>query len=192
MANNKKPAPNKKNVKPGMPKFNFYWIYGIAIAAIIGFSLFGNAPTGNREINFGKFQEMAEKGHVEKITYVKNTGLAEVTLKREAIDNNEEYNKFKSQTIFNKSRVHFTFDAPPNEEFYKELKEINDKLSVENQFTIAFGMQEDYSWLTSLLFFVGIIALWFFYYEKDVRWRSRRWRWRWPNLQYWKIKSKII
>ncbi|MDB4088039.1 ATP-dependent zinc metalloprotease FtsH [Flavobacteriales bacterium] len=162
MANNKKPAPNKKNVKPGMPKFNFYWIYGIAIAAIIGFSLFGNAPTGNREINFGKFQEMAEKGHVEKITYVKNTGLAEVTLKREAIENNEDYTKFRSQTIFNKSRVHYTFDAPPNEEFYKELKEINDKLSLENQFTIAFGMQEDYSWLTSLLFFVGIIALWFF------------------------------
>ena len=162
MADNKKPTSNKKNAKSGMPKFNFYWIYGIAIAAIIGFSLFGNAPSGNREINFGKFQEMAEKGHVETITYVKNTGLAEVTLKRDAINNNEEYSKFRSQSIFNKSSVNYTFNAPPNEEFYKELKEINDKLPIDKQFNIAFGMQEDYSWLTSLLFFVGIIALWFF------------------------------
>ena len=162
MADKKKPTSNKKNAKSGMPKFNFYWIYGIAIAAIIGFSLFGNAPSGNREINFSKFQEMAEKGHVETITYVKNTGLAEVNLKRDAINNNEEYSKFRSQSIFNKSSVNYTFNAPPNEEFYKELKEINDKLPVDKQFNIAFGMQEDYSWLTSLLFFVGIIALWFF------------------------------
>ena len=162
MADNKKTAPKKNNSKPGMPKFNFYWIYGIAIAAIIGFSVFGNAPTGNRVINFGKFQEMAEKGHVDKITYVKNTGIAEVSLKQEAIDNNEEYSNFRRQTVFNRSRVNYSFDAPPNEEFYKELKEINDKLPVEKQFTIAFGMQQDYSWLTSLLFFVGIIALWFF------------------------------
>jgi ATP-dependent metalloprotease FtsH len=162
MADKKKPTSNKKNAKSGMPKFNFYWIYGIAIAAIIGFSLFGNAPSGNREINFSKFQEMAEKGHVETITYVKNTGLAEVNLKRDAINNNEEYSKFRSQSIFNKSSVNYTFNAPPNEEFYKELKEINDKLPIDKQFNIAFGMQEDYSWLTSLLFFVGIIALWFF------------------------------
>tara|TARA_B110000977_G_scaffold36038_2_gene48210 strand:+ start:8689 stop:10719 length:2031 start_codon:yes stop_codon:yes gene_type:complete len=162
MADKKKPTSNKKNAKSGMPKFNFYWIYGIAIAAIIGFSLFGNAPSGNREINFSKFQEMAEKGHVETITYVKNTGLAEVNLKRDAIKNNEEYSKFRSQSIFNKSSVNYTFNAPPNEEFYKELKEINDKLPIDKQFNIAFGMQEDYSWLTSLLFFVGIIALWFF------------------------------
>ncbi len=162
MADNKKTAPKKNNSKPGMPKFNFYWIYGIAIAAIIGFSVFGNAPTGNRVINFGKFQEMAEKGHVDKITYVKNTGIAEVSLKQEAIDNNEEYSNFRRQTVFNRSRVNYSFDAPPNEEFYKELKEINDKLPAEKQFTIAFGMQQDYSWLTSLLFFVGIIALWFF------------------------------
>ena len=162
MADKKKPTSNKKNAKSGMPKFNFYWIYGIAIATIIGFSLFGNAPSGNREINFSKFQEMAEKGHVETITYVKNTGLAEVNLKRDAINNNEEYSKFRSQSIFNKSSVNYTFNAPPNEEFYKELKEINDKLPIDKQFNIAFGMQEDYSWLTSLLFFVGIIALWFF------------------------------
>ena len=162
MADKKKPTSNKKNAKSGMPKFNFYWIYGIAIAAIIGFSLFGNAPSGNREINFSKFQEMAEKGHVETITYVKNTGLAEVNLKRDAINNNEEYSKFRSQSIFNKSSLNYTFNAPPNEEFYKELKEINNKLPIDKQFNIAFGMQEDYSWLTSLLFFVGIIALWFF------------------------------
>ena len=162
MADNKKTAPKKNNSKPGMPKFNFYWIYGIAIAAIIGFSVFGNAPTGNRVINFGKFKEIGKKAHVNKITYVKNTGIAEVSLKQEAIDNNEEYSNFRRQTVFNRSRVNYSFDAPPNEEFYKELKEINDKLPAEKQFTIAFGMQQDYSWLTSLLFFVGIIALWFF------------------------------
>lgn len=163
MAERKRPnTPNKKDTKPTLPKFNFYWIYGIAIAAIIGFSLFGNSPTGKKNIDKNKFQELVEKGFVEKITLIKNTGIAEVTLKKESIENNKEFSDLRKQTIFNRSQIHFTFDAPPMDEYYKELKEINNNLPKENQFNVTFGVQEDYSWLTSLLFFVGIIAIWFF------------------------------
>lgn len=163
MAERKRPnTPNKKDTKPTLPKFNFYWIYGIAIAAIIGFSLFGNSPAGKKNIDKNKFQELVEKGYVEKITLIKNTGIAEVTLKKESIDNNKEFTDLRKQTIFNRSQIHYTFDAPPMDEYYKELKEINNNLPKEKQFNVTFGVQEDYSWLTSLLFFVGIIAIWFF------------------------------
>jgi ATP-dependent metalloprotease FtsH len=161
MADKKQTPPNKNKNKNNLPKFNFYWIYGIAIAAIIGFSLFGNTPQANGVIDNYKFQEMAENGDVEKITYIKNTGKAEVRLKPDAINENEDYKAFRSPTMFNRTSPHFVFDAPPSEDFYKELKELNDKLPQEKQFAIKFGVQQDYSWLTSLLFFVGIILIWF-------------------------------
>ena len=77
MADKKRPTPpNKKDAKSNLPKFNFYWIYGIAIAAIIGFSLLGNTPQGNKDIDKNKFQEWASKGYVEKITINKIGGNA--------------------------------------------------------------------------------------------------------------------
>lgn len=161
MANeNKKTPPNKNKNKNNLPKFNFYWIYGIAIAVIIGFSVLGGANGGRGVIDNYKFQEMAQNGEVEKITYIKNTGKAEVRLKSDAIANNDDYKSFRKPTMFNQSSPHFVFDAPPSEDFYKELKELNNKLPIDKQFTIKFGIQEDYSWLGSLLFVVVIIIVW--------------------------------
>mgnify|MGYP000238776782 CR=1 FL=1 len=161
MANKKQTPPKKNNSKNNLPKFNFYWIYGIAIAAIIGFSLFGNAPQGKGVVDNTKFQEMAQNGDIEKITYIKNTGKAEVRLKADAIKENDDYKAFRKPSMFNRSSPHYVFDAPPSEDFYKELKDLNDKLPADKQFAIKFGVQEDYSWLTSLLFFAAIILVWF-------------------------------
>ena len=111
MADKKTTPPKKNSNKNNLPKFNFYWIYGVAIAAIIGFSLFGNTPQGKAIIDNYKFQEMAQNGDVEKITYIKNTGKAEVRLKATAIENDDKYKAFRKPTMFNRTSPHYVFDA---------------------------------------------------------------------------------
>ncbi|MGB1040402.1 MAG: ATP-dependent zinc metalloprotease FtsH [Flavobacteriales bacterium] len=158
---NKRPTPPKKDNKSGLPKFNFYWIYGIAIAAIIGFSLFGNNTQGKGVIDKNKFEEWAQKGYVEKIIINKRDGSAQVTIKKDIVNSVEEFSGSKSATVF-RSKGLYTFDTPPFEEYYKELKELNNTLNEETKFILKYNVPEDYSWLSTLLFFAVIIAVWFF------------------------------
>ena len=156
---------DNKNEKPVIPKFNFYWIYGIAIAALFAFTFFGNKNGGSsksREINRIKFEELVQKGHVDRIKLVKNTGIAEVIIHDSIVRTNEKYKGFNKPSMFYGAKYHFYFNAPPMEEYYKELKVINDKLPYNKKFNIEFDLKEDYSGMYSILFFVGIIALWFF------------------------------
>ena len=53
--NNRKTPPKNSKNKNNLPKFNFYWIYGIAIVAIVGFSLMGGSATGKGVIDNYKF-----------------------------------------------------------------------------------------------------------------------------------------
>ena len=158
---NKRPTPPQKDNKSGLPKFNFYWIYGIAIAAIIGFSLFGNNTQGKGVIDKNKFEEWAQKGYVEKIIINKRDGSAQVTIKKDIVNSVEEFSGSKSATVF-RSKGLYTFDTPPFEEYYKELKELNNTLNEETKFILKYNVPEDYSWLSTLLFFAVIIAVWFF------------------------------
>lgn len=163
MADKKRPTPpNKKDAKSNLPKFNFYWIYGIAIAAIIGFSLLGNTPQGNKDIDKNKFQEWASKGYVEKITINKIGGNAEVIIKKDALENNEEFKDRAKQTVFNRTSGHYFFETPPYEEYYKELKDLNNNLPETKQFSLKYYTPKNYDWLGTLLFFAVIIAVWFF------------------------------
>ena len=161
MADKKQTPPKNNNSKNNLPKFNFYWIYGIAIAAIIGFSLFGNSGQLNKKsINFDKFTEMANRGDVESIKYVHNTGKAEVTLTSDAIKENDDYKAFRKPSMFNKGNPHYIFVAPPHEEFYKELKDLNNNLPDGKSFDIEFDLEPDTGWIYNLLFFAGIILIW--------------------------------
>ncbi len=64
---------DKRNEQPEKEKpkrsFNFYWIYGIIILAILSINLFQN--TGSMvKINPMEYQEMASKGDVDHIVIV--------------------------------------------------------------------------------------------------------------------------
>ena len=74
----------ENNNKPGMPKFNTYWIYGLIALMIIAAQLFlvqfGNVD----KINYSEFEQYVRRGDVKKIVVV-NGNKAEIYLTKEAL-----------------------------------------------------------------------------------------------------------
>ncbi|MCW3104447.1 MAG: ATP-dependent metalloprotease FtsH [Bacteroidetes bacterium] len=75
--------------KPNLPKspFNFYWIYGIIAVALIAFQLMGSYKGGLKEVQSNVFYESMLKQHqVDKIVIISNEHVAEITLKKEFLN----------------------------------------------------------------------------------------------------------
>ena len=68
------PAGKKK------PKFNIYWIYGIAFAALIGYNFFRGVAVAGAETSEVKFYEMVKLGDVEKTKTIRNKSIVRVFL----------------------------------------------------------------------------------------------------------------
>lgn len=82
----KNQLPGTDGNKPKLPKFNLYWAYGlVAIALIIVSTMnFGQGP---QSISYSVFKNrMLPSGDIKKIVKIRNEGVAEITLKEDAID----------------------------------------------------------------------------------------------------------
>ena len=62
------------------PKFNIYWIYGIAFAALIGYNWMRGVAVAGVETSEVKFYEMVKMGDVEKTKTIRNKNLVRVFL----------------------------------------------------------------------------------------------------------------
>ncbi len=82
----KKPAPKNDGGKPKLPKFNLYWAYGLVAIALIVVSTL-NLGQGTQSITYSKFKnEVLPSGNIEKIVKIRNEGVAEITIKEDALD----------------------------------------------------------------------------------------------------------
>ena len=75
--NTNKPPQNQPNL-PKM-KFNWYWLYGI-VAVVLIILHFTDDQVALKEVEYGTFKKYVEKGYVDKVTIIKNEGIAEVSL----------------------------------------------------------------------------------------------------------------
>ncbi len=66
MSNNK----NKKKIKGKLPKFNFYWVYGIVAVILISINLFNPVNTGVLKTNYSEFKSFIENRQVRKIEVI--------------------------------------------------------------------------------------------------------------------------
>ncbi len=105
---------NKKNEnpfgdrKPGAPKFNMYWIWGILLLGFIIISFLPSNP-GIRT-NWNEVREKILSNDVERLEIL-NDRVVKVYLKKEALDN-EKYKDVKkqSQSLFNQNAPHYYFE----------------------------------------------------------------------------------
>ncbi len=82
---NRKSGPDSGNKKP---RFNLYWIYGLAFVALIGYNLVRGVTIAGIETSEVTFYELVKKGHVEKTKTVPNKDLVRVFLYRDSVRNN--------------------------------------------------------------------------------------------------------
>src|ERR1700679_1927884 len=124
----KNPLPNK----PFKPKFNFYWVWGIIVLALIVTEVFNTVNTNSQEINFPSFVEklLAPK-YVSKIVVVNNDeadiylnklGLSQPQFKDAARNpNGPQFNvKIISGDSFMQSLNDAQKTYPENEKIYPE------------------------------------------------------------------------
>ncbi|MBK6368422.1 MAG: ATP-dependent zinc metalloprotease FtsH [Flavobacteriales bacterium] len=155
---------DKRNEQPEKEKpkrsFNFYWIYGIIILAILSINLFQN--TGSMvKINPMEYQEMASKGDVDHIVIV-NDQVVKVFIKKDRLGKEPHRSKIKGSPISGDNIVgpHYAFnqgtaDVQKNE-IVTDAKKYGIPYEYETQDTRGWDI------LYWMIFFGAMIAIWMF------------------------------
>ncbi|HNP32188.1 MAG TPA: ATP-dependent zinc metalloprotease FtsH [Flavobacterium sp.] len=149
MANEKKPT--------GF-KLSPWWIYGILIAIFIALNYVGGAGfQDTAKITYSKFNDLLEKGQIEKVV-VYNKTEGEAYLTKEALK--DKANKKVATDILGNTNKgpHYSFDIGNDEVFQNNIE----KAKKENKLKV-FDFKVKSNWselLISLLPIVVIIGLW--------------------------------
>lgn len=154
--------PNKKST-PKPPKFNFMWIYAIAVIGLLVVPYFFGGSGGSL-VNFQTFEStMLKKGDVDKIVAYKNGDLvvAEVYIKKDSLSKTQ-YASVRDKRSFNmandNAQYYFT-DAS-----YESLKQ--SVLNAQKDIPDAQKVQPTYeqhesifsSWLVQTIIMVALFA----------------------------------
>ncbi|MBL0356272.1 MAG: ATP-dependent zinc metalloprotease FtsH [Chitinophagaceae bacterium] len=73
------------------PRFNIYWIYGLAFAALIGWNLFRGVAIAGIETSEVSFYEMIKMGDVEKTKTIRNKNIVRVFLYQDSVKKHEDF-----------------------------------------------------------------------------------------------------
>ncbi|MGE5943321.1 MAG: ATP-dependent zinc metalloprotease FtsH [Flavobacteriales bacterium] len=156
-------AKDKKNIKENKPKFNPYWIYGIALAIFIGFQIFNSSGYEDGSItNPTEFFKFVENGDVDKVEIV-NQKLAKVYLTKEA-EEKEIHKKSKPNTLLPSATKlpNYKFEFGELEIFQNKLNKVieENNLNLEPVYITEENHLTDF--LLGLLPFILLIGVWIF------------------------------
>jgi cell division protease FtsH len=111
-----KKTPLNKNIKP--PKFNFYWIYGIIFALILGYQFLNSGNLSSKNLSENEFKTILKDNDIAKIEIV-NKDIADIYIKESSLDK-EKYKKDKN-SFYNSSMPLYSYDFGDLQNFEKEL-----------------------------------------------------------------------
>ena len=164
--NNKK-SNNSSNNK--LPKFNFYWIYGIVAVVLIGINLMNFNGFYTKKIEENQLWEWIDKQKVQQVEIVNNSEV-KVYINKKYINDPEFTNNGK-----NRNNYQYSFEIPKDHssELYQKLldkarKNKEEGLSNENNFKVKVKTEENFGreivyWI---IFFGIMIAIWSFFMRR--------------------------
>jgi len=150
------------------PGFNAYWIYAIIAVLLISFNLFQFSDK-NIEIEESDFYELAERGYVEKLNFVKNQEIGEIYLKPDSIDAvkklDEKYESLTKKDGISGRSADLTFTTPDAKSFEEDLDKIKEELlSKGPNYSFDITREKRTDWAADilgwLLFPVLLIVFW--------------------------------
>ena len=164
--NNKK-SNNSSNNK--LPKFNFYWIYGIVAVVLIGINLMNFNGFYTKKIEENQLWEWIDNQKVQQVEIVNNSEV-KVYINKKYINDPEFTNNGK-----NRNNYQYSFEIPKDHssELYQKLldkarKNKEEGLSNENNFKVKVKTEENFGreivyWI---IFFGIMIAIWSFFMRR--------------------------
>ena len=153
---------NKKQQKQQKPKFSAVWIY-VPLLFMIGYMYFFGANGGDpvKKEWFEVKEQMIPQGDVEKITFVSNEKMAEVTIKKDSLS------KYKNMFGGREPKYgpHFFFKVSGNFEAEQQFEQARAALPEDQRFSVEIEERTNYvgKALDWLLFPLILLALWFFF-----------------------------
>ena len=165
----KREEPNKENdnnspFKQFNFKFNFYWIYGIIFALLIGYQLMNSSDVGGNKLSQNEFMEILNDNDIEKILIV-NGDIAQLTIKSEALNSMDRYKKSKNPTIFGQTSPTYIYDFGDLQIFENSLSEAKKEYDLDfdkDNTTRTSFFDSILVWLP----FIFIIGLWIFFMRR--------------------------
>ena len=141
-----------------MPRPNIMWFWGLILAGIVGYWMFGEEQTQPVKSDWNKVEQLVIAGDVEKITVV-NRDEARVAIKSNKIDSLRETDlRYKELP---KTGYQLFFNIGSVDSFKSDLEEAEAKGG--NRVVVAYENEKEWydSWLVGLLPWVIMIAVWF-------------------------------
>ena len=141
-----------------MPRPNIMWFWGLILAGIVGYWMFGEEQTRPVKSDWNKVEQLVIAGDVEKITVV-NRDEARVAIKSNKIDSLRETDlRYKELP---KTGYQLFFNIGSVDSFKSDLEEAEAQGG--NRVVVAYENEKEWydSWLVGLLPWVIMIAVWF-------------------------------
>ena len=163
----KKENSNKDNNSPFKQfnfKFNFYWIYGIIFALLIGYQLLNSSDLASNKLTQNEFNEILNENDIETILIV-NGDIAQLTIKSEALNTKDKYKKFKNPSVFGQTTPVYIYDFGDLQNFEKNLEtsKTEYELDFDKDNTTRTSFFDSFLvWLP----FIFIIGLWIFFMRR--------------------------
>jgi ATP-dependent metalloprotease FtsH len=111
--------------------FNAYWIYAIIAVLLISFNLFQFSDK-HIEIEESDFYELAERGYIEKLIFIKNQEIGEIYLKEDSILQvkklDEKYESLDTHKVLSGRAADLTFITPDAKSFEEDLDKLQERL----------------------------------------------------------------
>ena len=153
---------DKKNNKPSKDfkfKFNFYWVYGILFALILGYQFFSSSDLTTSKLSDNEFKQILQDNDIKKIVIV-NKEFAQVFVKEQVLQKPKHNEKTKSP-FFNPEAPLYIYNFGDLQNFENELN--SEKLKYELDFDRDNATETNiwdgiFMWLP----FIFIIAIWIF------------------------------
>jgi len=144
-------------------KFNLnsYWIWGLLIFLILAMNVVTLINGKTKSKSLVEFEEIARKGHIEKVKVITNTNKVRIYLKKEALVHYPEFNENR----FNLDQAHFSTEYGDIRTFDKKIEQLQaDNINVDPVYTTEVNyVGQILSWV---LPFAIIIGLWVFFMRR--------------------------
>ncbi len=160
MSQDKKNAPNSKNIKT--PKFNFYWIYGIVFILFLGYQFLNSGNLGSKKLSQNEFKTILIENDIDKIIIV-NRSVADIYIK--SVASEKELHKKNKNSLYSVNTPMYNYSFGDLQNFEKELS--NDKQAYQLDFDVR---NEEKTNILDQLFiylpFIFLIGLWIYFMRR--------------------------
>ncbi|MCD6544481.1 MAG: ATP-dependent zinc metalloprotease FtsH [Flavobacteriaceae bacterium] len=144
-------------------KFNFYWVYGIIFALLIGYQLLNSSEMTSNRLSENQFTTILNDNDIEKILII-NNDIAQLTIKSESLSK-DVFKQKQSPSFLNQGAPVYVYDFGDLSNFENNLKEAKKEFSLDFDKDTASRtsfMDSIMVWLP----FIFIIGLWIFFMKR--------------------------